>query len=147
MYLFLGSRKVALVYVQNRLQKGHPNFCPKKSNLSLLGGIWFKIENSKIFSSWVKIRERLNLNRGYDIVINYEETRENVDWRGSSVHRNSPRYSKVIYCAKSKIPMFSRRKKEQRFINKTVDKLICEIMNNASPEKCVLEILVKRNII
>ena len=51
MYLFLGGRKVALVYAQNRLQKGHPNFCPKKSNLSLLGGIWFKIENSKLFSS------------------------------------------------------------------------------------------------
>ena len=46
-----------------------------------------------------------------------------------------------------KFQWFSRRKKEQRFINKTVDKLICEIMNNASPEKCVLEILIKRNII
>ncbi len=43
--------------------------------------------------------------------------------------------------------MFFKKEKEQMFINETVDNLICEIMNNASPEKCVLEILIKRNII
>ena len=42
--------------------------------------------------------------------------------------------------------MFFKKEKERMFINETVDKLICEIMNNASPEKYVLEVLIKETL-
>ena len=49
-YILFRSRKVAFIYAQMFVKKGHPSSIFRNERCLFFKGIWFKIENSKSYS-------------------------------------------------------------------------------------------------